>query len=308
MALTFAGPVDRAALARLLTIELTAQPGASASVTQTLTSADFDVSAVGRDGVRARQTYLVTLHAPVPDGMLATLHLRLSDEPGLDQPSYSLPLHGAAPFALTDSYCSSGFDHTVTDDVMVCAPSGDRQGRAPRLVLQFSASPEDMDIVRARNLLRLTPAVDGLTVTGSGDDTLQIGGRFVPDTPYQLSIESGGLKDVGGRAMARPISLRFSFAAGTPQIGWDANQGIVERLGPQDGAGARARLRRGRPAHPRHRPAGARFLAVPTRRPRHLRRHGAAAAGSRAGPSRWAGRHRRRRHAGAHRGSRLPRR
>ncbi len=231
IALTFPGPVDRAALARLLTIELTAQQ--ASGTRQVLTDGDFDLSAIPRSGVAARQTVLVTLHAPVPDGMLATLHLRLSDEPGLDEPSFSLTLHGAAPFALTDSYCGSDHGHTVTDGVMVCAPDADAPGKAPQLVLQFSAEPEAMDIVRARTVFRLTPAVDGLAVIASGDGTLRLGGRFTPDTPYRLTLSPGTLKDAGGRGLADPFSLRFSFAAGTPQIGWDATEGIAERLGPQ---------------------------------------------------------------------------
>ncbi len=231
IALTFPGPVDRAALARLLTVELTAQPGTGSGTRQVLTTDDFDVSAVPRTALASPQTYLVTLHAPVPDNRLATLHLRLSDEPGLDEPSFSLPLHGAAPFTLTDNYCGSDSDHTVTDGVMVCTPG--TEARAPQLVLQFSAEPEAMDIVRARAVLRLTPSVDDLTVTPAHDQTLRLGGRFAPDTPYQLTLAPGTLKDARGRPLAAPVSLRFSFAAGTPRIGWDATEGIAERLGPQ---------------------------------------------------------------------------
>ncbi len=231
VALTFPGPIDRIALARLLTIELTAQHDAAGTARQVLTDGDFDLSAVPQADPAARQTVLVTLHAPVPDGMLATLHLRLSDEPGLDEPSFSLPLHGATPFTLTDSYCGSDHGHTVTDGVMTCAP--DAPGKAPELVLQFSAEPEAMDIVRARSVLRLTPSVDDLTATASGDNTLRLGGRFAPDTPYRLTIAPDTLKDAGGRPLAAPATLRFAFAAGTPQIGWDATEGIAERLGPQ---------------------------------------------------------------------------
>ncbi len=232
IALSFPGPVDRAALARLLTIELTAQPGTGSGARQVLTTNDFDISAVPRTGVASPQTYLVILHAPVPDNRLATLHLRLSDEPGLDEPSFSLPLHGAAPFALTDNYCGSGYNHGSTDGVLVCTPD-DGPARSQQLVLQFSAEPEAMDIVRARAVLRLTPTVDDLSATPGGDGTLRINGRFAPDTPYQLSVDPGTLVDAGKRGLATPISLRFSFAAGTPQIGWNAAEGIAERLGPQ---------------------------------------------------------------------------
>ena len=76
---------------------------------------------------------------------------------------------------------------------------------------------------------------------------------------------------------------RFVFAAPKPRLGWDANQGIVERLGPQmvplRGRGYdRADIR----IH-RDRPAGPRLLAVPAAGVDDPGRRRAAAARQRAG-------------------------
>ena len=95
ISLTFAQPVDAAALARLLTIELRPLPGIDATGAQTLTAADFTIRALERRDRADRQTYLVVLHQPLPDQRLAILRLRLSDAPGLDDPIFELRLHTA---------------------------------------------------------------------------------------------------------------------------------------------------------------------------------------------------------------------
>ncbi len=233
VALTFPGPVDRAALARLLSIELRPQPGTPDAGTQTLGEGDFDVRALDRDGRQGRQTFLVSLHHAVPDGRIATLRLRLSDRPGLDEPLFSLVLHSAAPFRVTDQYCGTGLSHQVTDGVTVCRPDPAAAPGPRRLVLQFSSAPAVPDIVAARDALRLTPPVDGLSVTAGGDNELTLGGSFAADTPYTLAVAPGALHDAAGRPLDAPVAVTFLFAAGTPQIAWDATQGVVERLGPQ---------------------------------------------------------------------------
>lgn len=233
VALTFDQPVDQAALARLLTIDLAPQPGITGVGTQTLTAQDFDLRPVERTARSDKQTYLVVLRSPVPDGRIATLRLRLSDEPGLDDPTFALPLHSATPFGVTDAYCGSGYDHTLTDGVTTCAPSYGDAPRARRAVLQFSAMPAPLDIVHARDALRFTPPVDDLDVTMGGENEMTIAGKFAADQVYDLAIAPGALKDTGGRLLANAVARRFSFSTGAPALAWDVPQGIVEARGPQ---------------------------------------------------------------------------
>ena len=233
VALTFAEPVDMAALRRLLTVELSPQPGVTGAGTQTLAAGDLDLRAMERSDRADRQTYLVVLRRPVPDGRVATLRLRLSDEPGLDDPSFELKLRSAAPFGLTDTYCGDGYSHSSQDGMTVCAPDKGSVPKPRRLVLQFSAMPQGLDAVQARDVLRLTPPVDDLVVSTGGENELRLAGRFASDTPYRLDIAPGALKDIAGRVLGKPAALRFSFGSGSPQLAWDAAQGIVERLGPQ---------------------------------------------------------------------------
>lgn len=231
-ALTFPEPVEEAALRRLLTIELSPQPGLPGSA-QVLTDQDFDLRTTERSSRSDPQTYLVVLRRPLPDGKVAKLKLRLSDEPGLDDPSFELTLRSAVPFGLTDTYCGDGYSHSLADGVTVCAPDSGGTAKSRRLVLQFSSKPEALDEVRARDTLRFTPPVDDLATTVGDTNELRLDGKFAPGTTYTLAIAPGGLQDAAGRVLEKPVLVKFSFAAGAPVLKWDATQGIVERLGPQ---------------------------------------------------------------------------
>jgi len=232
VALTFAAPVELDALKRLITLELAPQPGLPGAV-QTLTQADFDVRPVERAARGDTQTYLVVLRRPVPDGRIATLRLRLSDEPGLDDPTFELTLRSAVPFGVTDTYCGDGFSHSAVDGATVCKPDSDSPAAARRLVLQFSSKPAELDPVQARDTLRFTPPVDDLQVSTGGENELRLQGKFAPGTAYTLAIAPGTLKDTAGRVLAKPVLTRFSFTSAVPSLNWDAREGIVERLGPQ---------------------------------------------------------------------------
>ncbi len=253
VALAFDQPVDVAALARLLTITLTPQAGTPQAGTpqagtpqagtpagtggprgaQTLTAQDYDIRPVERTGRGATQSYLVVLHRPVPDGQVATLRLRLSDEPGLDDPSFSLALRSAVPFRLGDAYCGDAYDHAVVDDVVRCTPSGGATAGPRRLALQFSSKPEELDALRLRDVVRVSPPVDDLSASAGSGNELRLSGRFAADQVYEVAIAAGALHDARGRALGEAVRRRFSFAAGTPSLAWDVTQGIVERLGPQ---------------------------------------------------------------------------
>ena len=233
IALSFDQPVDLAVLARLLTIELKPQAGVASGGTETLRSDDFDVRPVERASRGDAQTVLVVLHRPVADGRIATLRLRLSDEPGLDDPIFEVAVRSATPFRLSDTYCGESYNHSTVDGVTVCDPASDETAKPRRLVVQFSSTPQDMDVVRARNVLHFTPPVDDLSVTVGGNNELQIGGKFASGQVYDLRIDAGAIQDTRNRLLASAVHVSASFNAGTPALAWDVPQGIVERLGPQ---------------------------------------------------------------------------
>ena len=155
----------------MLTIDIAPQAGVSETGTQTLTAQDFDLRPVERTARADPQTVMVVLRSPVPDGRVATLRLRLSDEPGLDDPNFTLALRSATPFKLTDTVCGDSFDHTTLDGVTRCMPDSGYAAQPRRVVLQFSENPEPLDIVRARDVLRITPPLDDLEVAAAATAT-----------------------------------------------------------------------------------------------------------------------------------------
>jgi uncharacterized protein YfaS (alpha-2-macroglobulin family) len=244
IALTFAEPVDADALARLTSIELRLAPGVVPAGGQFLTPQDFAIMPLARSDRADKQTYVVKLKSAVPDGRVVILRLRLSAEPGLDEPIYELRLRTAVPFTATSARCGSGAEGQRLDGVLQCqtpiagaAEDGDTDAGsrpAPRgFVVDFSAKPEALDVVRARDALRISPAVDNLAVKAEGT-RLQVSGRFLSDQVYELRLDPGSIKDARNRPLEGTVFVqRFAFAPQRPSLRWDAGVGIVERLGPQ---------------------------------------------------------------------------
>ncbi len=235
ISLTFPDPVDAAALARLVSLELRAAPGTAEQPAQQLTPRDFDIKPVERAARADQATYLVVLRRPVPDARTLLLRLRLSDEAGLDDPSFELRLQSAAPFTLTDSSCGEGFARDMVAGVLRCAPrTAPGQASARRsLALRFAATPETLDVLQLRQALRLSPAVDDLAVAVDGNG-YRLTGRFQADITYELRLAAGAIRDTAGRPLAAaPPPIRFAFLPERPLLRWDAGQGIAERLGPQ---------------------------------------------------------------------------
>ncbi|MBM3625460.1 MAG: alpha-2-macroglobulin, partial [Alphaproteobacteria bacterium] len=248
IALTFAEPVDVGALARLLSIEIRPAPGVSPQRGQMLSASAYEIRALERDARAADQTYVIRFRERIADGRVAILRLRLSDEAGLDDQTYELRLRTAPPFAATEASCGRGWSDDRAENVLRCASylmspeSSEEEGDsaaipyAPAskrlLALSFNATPETLDILRAREALRITPPVDDLSVETDGR-RLRIVAKFLSDQVYELSIAQGALKDSQGRALASAFSQRFAFTRDAPALQWDAGYGVAERLGPQ---------------------------------------------------------------------------
>ena len=244
--LTFAGPVDTAALARLLSIELRPAPGIDAAAGQFLGPQDFTVTPLERAKPGDKQTYLISLKSAVPDGRVLVLHLKLADEPGLDEPVYEARIKSAVPFRASDTTCGNGFGRDTVAGVLRCSPysyvstaNSDEEGETtthgPRrgLIVSFTAKPQALDAVSVRQALRITPPVDDLAAAVDGS-RIKLTGRFLADKVYELRIEPGALADEHGRPLeGEAVAQRFAFAPEQPSIKWDAAQGLVERFGPQ---------------------------------------------------------------------------
>ncbi|MBG0809062.1 alpha-2-macroglobulin [Methylosinus sp. H3A] len=250
--LTFPEPVDIAALARLLTIELRPAPGISPLGGQLLTMKDYDIRPLERAERSAAQSVAVRLRETVRDGRVAILRLKLADEPGLDDEIFELRARSAAPFAVTEASCGRGWSDDKQDGVLRCAfgyavapsstSSEGEEESAPvsnyqpanrrRLTLTFSEQPDEIDILRAREALRISPPVDDLSVE-IDRKRLNVYGKFLSDRVYDLVLAPGALRDIRKRALASRFAQRFAFDRDRPALAWDAAQGLVERFGPQ---------------------------------------------------------------------------
>jgi alpha-2-macroglobulin len=248
IALTFADPVDIAALALLVSVELRKAPGISPDGGQKLGQRDFEIRPLERAKKEDKPTYVVRFRSPIPDGRVAVLRLKLSDEPGLDDPIFEMRARTAQPFTVSDADCGKGWSSTHRDAVLQCSSLGadteaqgeDEEKVAPsytpavkrRITLSFTAEPQDIDILKARDALRITPPVDDLAVEQDGNN-VKLTGRFLSDRVYEITLREGALVDARKRPLAETWSQKVAFAADTPSIAWDAGRGIVERLGPQ---------------------------------------------------------------------------
>lgn len=252
ISLTFPEPVDVAALSRLVSIELRPAPGISPQGGQTLTAADYDIRALERNDRGAEQTYAIRLREAIRDGRVAILRLKLADEPGLDDETFELRVRTAPPFAVTEASCGRGWSDEKLDDVLRCAfsyslasSSSSSEGEddtpaAPayqpanrrRLTLTFSEQPENLDILRAREALRISPPVDDLSIEVDRK-RLHVYGKFLSDRVYELSIAPGSLRDTRKRPLGQRFARRFAFDRDKPALAFDAASGLVERFGPQ---------------------------------------------------------------------------
>ena len=235
IALTLPEPLDAEALAKLVTIELRPLPGVDAAAARTLTDANFDVKVMERADRSAPAQYVVNLHDPIPGGTRALVHLKLSLENGLDGGFQDISFSTAEPFRITQLGCRqesfpippSGASYG-REDAIKC-PAGDRS-----VNVTFSADLAPIGPIAARNLIRISPQVEGVTYAAV-NNVLSVSGKFAAGTLYELRLEPAGLSDQQGRPlqMTAPSTAYLSFAERKSFLDWLSSNGIVERYGPQ---------------------------------------------------------------------------
>jgi len=235
IALTLPEPLDVEALAKLVTIELRPLPGVDAATSRTLTDADFDVKMVERADRTAPAQYILNLHDPIPGGTRALVHLKLSVESGLDGGFQDIAFSTAEPFRVTQLGCPkqsfpippSGASYNA-EDAIKC-PAGDRS-----INVTFSADLAPIGPIDARNFIRISPQVEGVTYAAV-NNVLSVSGKFTAGTLYQLRLEPAALTDKQGRPlqMPAPSEAFLSFAERKSFLDWLSSNGVVERYGPQ---------------------------------------------------------------------------
>jgi uncharacterized protein YfaS (alpha-2-macroglobulin family) len=102
------------------------------------------------------------------------------------------------------------------------------------IVVQFSSLLGAVDPIAARNLVRITPSVDGMKSEVVGDQ-LHVTARFQTDTLYEIALEPTPLKDTRQRdlQMSARSAVYVFWKAEAPFLDLSYGAGIVERFGPQ---------------------------------------------------------------------------
>ncbi len=241
--LKFAEPLDSGALARMLSIELRPLPGVGPDESRWLGAADYQIKTKERLSRQDPASYVLILKEPIPLGVRAILHFRLSLDDASTESFYDLSFSTAEPFQATAIGCrekryplTSQGSRYSREQAINCT-SGERV-----LVVEFSATPQNLDAVAGRNLVRFTPAVPNLVFSPQGR-TLEISGDFAWDTLYTVGVVPAALQDENHRPLEmKGKSEVFLFFPRKPDyIKWGASQGIVERFGsksvPVEGRG-----------------------------------------------------------------------
>lgn len=235
LTLTFAEPVDAKALARMLSIELRPLPGVASDQSRWLSEIDYELKVMERNSRSDKARYVLSFNEPIPEGTHVGVHMRLSLDDQLEQSFHDIEFSTAAPFTVTRVDCA-GQGLSITDTgVHYGRENAIRCPGTRRAVdVSFSARPEVIDPVQARNLLRFTPSVEGLSFSNAGN-SLSIAGKFEENTLYRIDLKPTAIKDDKGRAlnMAGGSELYLFFPKRADFLRWDASQGIVERYGPQ---------------------------------------------------------------------------
>src|SRR5262249_49270441 len=141
----------------------------------------------------------------------------------------------AEPFHLTQFGCATErfpvppAGTTYDRQQAITCPAGDRA-----ITVQFSANLQQVSPIAARNLIRITPAVDDLAYT-TVNNVLSVTGKFTAGTLYQVRLEPSAVTDAQGRGlqMSAPSEGFIAFAERPSFLDWRSNAGILERFGPQ---------------------------------------------------------------------------
>jgi uncharacterized protein YfaS (alpha-2-macroglobulin family) len=122
-----------------------------------------------------------------------------------------------------------GAPDTAVEPGSGAAPSPPRQ-----VVVEFSANPAAIDPLTARNFIRITPPVDGVQTSISGND-LQLRAQFQTGTLYQIALQPVPMRDVNGRPlqMTGGSAVWVFFPPEPNFLSLSAGNGVVERYGPQ---------------------------------------------------------------------------
>ena len=235
ISLTFAEALDPKALRQMVRIGVRPLPGIDDSQTRWLDQRDFELKVIERVQRRDPASYVLTLGRAIPSGQRVIVRLRLSLEDSTNDTFKDISFTTSESFRVTGMGCSE-MHLPITPEGVSYARDQSLKCNADQRQVQvvFSAQPKAFTAVEARNLVRFTPAVKGLTFQVAGNRLL-VDGSFQPDTLYRVSVMPIPLTDNRGRPLlAKAASqLYLHFPPKPKYLKLQMGQAIVERYGPQ---------------------------------------------------------------------------
>src|SRR5262249_6345882 len=152
--LTFAEPIDAAALARMITLELRPLPGIGGGSGRWMTRDDFEIKTMERRGARGRGTYGVEPESPNPLRTRTNVPLRLPLDDDAAESSAEFAFATAEPFRVLAVGCraAGAYGETVRRAYPV-TPEGSRYSADQALncgadnrtlLIEFSTQPRDL--------------------------------------------------------------------------------------------------------------------------------------------------------------------
>ncbi|MES1982905.1 MAG: MG2 domain-containing protein [Pseudomonadota bacterium] len=233
--LTFAEPLDPKALRQMVRIGVRPLPGIDDSQTRWLDQRDFDLKVIERVQRRDPASYVLTLGRPIPSGQRVIVRLRLSLEDSTNDSFKDISFTTSESFRITGLGCAERHLPITPEGVTYARDQALTCNADQRQVqVEFSSSPKALSPVEARNLVRFTPAVKGLTFQVAGHRLL-VDGHFLPDTLYRVSLMPLPLTDTRNRPLlAKAASQLYLHFPPKPKfLQAQIGHGIVERFGPQ---------------------------------------------------------------------------
>lgn len=233
--LTFPEPLAAAALREMLSIEIRQLPGVDGKASRWLDKDDFELKVIERRQASDKGRYVVKFHNPLPSGSRILMHFKLSLNDTAKQAFNTVSFSTAKPFRLRQMGCNWSFYPVTPDGVNYTREQAMRCSATSRqLMVEFTNQVKDLTALEARNLVRLTPAVDDLDYSVSGN-MLRVSGKFKAEVVYKVALQPTKILDDRSREldMTGSSTMFVFFPPRKDYLGWAQGQAFVEQFGPK---------------------------------------------------------------------------
>jgi uncharacterized protein YfaS (alpha-2-macroglobulin family) len=232
--LTFREPVDPAALARMVTLELRPLPGLGDGPASRRRSGEFEVKPLERGSARESASYTLVLREPIPLGQRVVVRVALSQDEASDEAISEAVFSTAEPFRPASIGCDGSTVPVSPEGTRHPAERPLRCSGSPMVRLGFTAALGSVGPLEGRNLVRFEPAVEDLRFEAGGTE-LRVRGSFLPEVPYRVSLHPALLQDAAGRTLeisGESVAWLY-FPRRESFLRWGVGQGIAEAQGPR---------------------------------------------------------------------------